>query len=289
MSEHMSDATFAKVFSWMIAGMVALTILLIVLAYAVGGEAGSRISDVVIKAADEAAMSRTMPAGEMAIGEVAALEAGDKQQVAMSGEEVYQSACVVCHGAGVAGAPKLDDAAAWEPRLAQGIEVLYEHAIGGINAMPAKGGNTSLSDEAVKAAVDYMLGRESSGDGGSEQGNSGDGGETDGQAETDTGSTDDSAAQTAQAAGTSGDTAIDLAQGEDVYNKSCAVCHAAGVAGAPKPDDPAAWEARLAQGKQTLYDHALKGFNAMPAKGGNASLSDQEVINSVEFMLVKVQ
>ena len=73
-----------------------------------------------------------------------------------SGEEVYQLACAMCHGAGLAGAPKLRDAAAWKPRIAQGQAVLHENAIKGIRAMPAKGGNPSLSDAEVSAAVDYM-------------------------------------------------------------------------------------------------------------------------------------
>ncbi len=76
---------------------------------------------------------------------------------ARSGEQVYQLACAMCHGAGLAGAPKLGDAAAWKPRIAQGLAVLHENAIKGIRAMPAKGGNPSLSDAEVSAAVDYMV------------------------------------------------------------------------------------------------------------------------------------
>ncbi len=74
-----------------------------------------------------------------------------------SGESVYKSACLACHAAGVAGAPKLGDKAAWAPRIAKGKPLLHEHALKGFNAMPAKGGNASLADGDVKAAVDYML------------------------------------------------------------------------------------------------------------------------------------
>jgi cytochrome c5 len=78
-----------------------------------------------------------------------------------SGESVYKTACSACHTAGVAGAPKTGDKAAWAPRIAQGKETLYKHAIlgfqGKMGVMPAKGGNTSLSDADVKASVDYML------------------------------------------------------------------------------------------------------------------------------------
>lgn len=76
---------------------------------------------------------------------------------AKSGEEVYNSACVACHGAGIAGAPKTGDKALWAPRIAQGMNVLYEHAIKGFKAMPAKGGQVALSDDEVKASVDYQI------------------------------------------------------------------------------------------------------------------------------------
>lgn len=76
---------------------------------------------------------------------------------AKSGEEVYNSACVACHGAGIAGAPKTGDKALWAPRIAQGVNVLYEHAIKGFKAMPAKGGQVALSDDEVKASVDYQV------------------------------------------------------------------------------------------------------------------------------------
>jgi cytochrome c5 len=73
-----------------------------------------------------------------------------------AGESIYQSACAACHTTGVLNAPKLGDRAAWQPRLAQGMATLYQHAINGIRGMPPKGGNTALSDAEVKAAVDYM-------------------------------------------------------------------------------------------------------------------------------------
>ena len=74
-----------------------------------------------------------------------------------AGKATYDSACVACHGAGVAGAPKLGDKAAWAPRIKTGKKALYAAALAGKGAMPPKGGNTALPDEAVKAAVDYLL------------------------------------------------------------------------------------------------------------------------------------
>ena len=96
----------------------------------------------------------TAPVVAMAIPAAAA-------PAAAGGESVYKAACVACHGAGIAGAPKLGDKAAWSTRTAQGKTILYDHAIRGYQGkagvMPAKGGNTALADADVKAAVDYMV------------------------------------------------------------------------------------------------------------------------------------
>ena len=73
------------------------------------------------------------------------------------GKSVYESTCIACHGIGVANAPKFGDKKAWAPHLMHGIDHLYENAIKGLNAMPPRGGNLTLSDAQVKAAVDYML------------------------------------------------------------------------------------------------------------------------------------
>ena len=90
---------------------------------------------------------------------VAAVPAPTKPatEVSGKGEAVYKQACAVCHAAGVAGAPKLNDPAVWAPRLAKGTETLYASAIKGKGAMPAKGGNPTLADADVKAAVNYMV------------------------------------------------------------------------------------------------------------------------------------
>lgn len=73
------------------------------------------------------------------------------------GESTYNSKCATCHASGVAGAPKVGDAAAWKDRIGQGKDTLYKHAINGFKAMPPKGGFGSLSDDEVKATVDYMV------------------------------------------------------------------------------------------------------------------------------------
>ncbi len=73
-----------------------------------------------------------------------------------SGEKIYNTYCVACHGTGAAGAPVKGDAAAWQPRLAQGSETLLKHAIQGVNAMPAKGTCSDCSDEEIASAVAFL-------------------------------------------------------------------------------------------------------------------------------------
>lgn len=73
------------------------------------------------------------------------------------GEATYNQACMACHMTGAAGAPIRGNADHWEARQEKGIDTLYDHAINGFQAMPAKGGQPGLSDDQVKAAVDYML------------------------------------------------------------------------------------------------------------------------------------
>ncbi len=87
--------------------------------------------------------------------------------------------------------------------------------------------------------------------------------------------------------------AADGGKGADVFKKTCAMCHQTGVAGAPKLGDKADWGPRIAQGKDTLYKHAIEGFNgqkgAMPAKGGSPSLSDDDVKAAVDFIASKAE
>lgn len=84
-------------------------------------------------------------------------EAGTAASGSDKGKAVYVRNCAACHAAGVAGAPKLGDKGAWAPRIKEGNAALHRTAIKGIRAMPPRGGNATLSDEDVKAAVDYMI------------------------------------------------------------------------------------------------------------------------------------
>jgi cytochrome c5 len=74
-----------------------------------------------------------------------------------------------------------------------------------------------------------------------------------------------------------------------VFTTACAACHATGAAGAPRGGDKAAWADRIAQGMDTLKQHALKGFRAMPAKGGRMDLSDAAVVAAMGYMVEQSQ
>ena len=111
----------------------------------------------------EALESRTAPVGKLNVvaDGSAIIESAAAQSGGTDGNTVYNTTCVACHGAGIAGAPKTGDADVWVTRIAQGMTVLVEHAINGFQGetgvMIAKGGNTALSDDEVAAAVKYMV------------------------------------------------------------------------------------------------------------------------------------
>jgi cytochrome c5 len=119
------------------------------------GDAAKAAGDATTKAADATAQAATDATAKVAD---ATAPAG-----AVDGEKVYKGLCFSCHDMGVAGAPKMGDKADWGPRIAKGADALHKSAIEGRmnitpgKIMPAKGGNPALSDDEVKAAVDYMI------------------------------------------------------------------------------------------------------------------------------------
>ncbi len=106
-----------------------------------------------------AIVERIKPVGEVCIqGDASCASAAVATGgAAKSGEEIFNSTCTGCHSTGAAGAPKVGDKAAWTPRIAAGIDKVYDHAINGLNAMPPKGMCTTCSDDEIKATVDYMV------------------------------------------------------------------------------------------------------------------------------------
>ena len=118
----------------------------------------SDTEDTTVKVVENKPVEENVqPVAEVKVAEnKTATDNNSEENSLISGEKISQVNCILCHGAGVMGAPKIGDAAQWEARIAQGKDKLIDHAIKGINMMPAKGGNAALSDEEVAAAVIWM-------------------------------------------------------------------------------------------------------------------------------------
>jgi cytochrome c5 len=157
----LSDRDFWKFFTGLIGTLAAVTVALFVVANSIGAKAKRPPATMEARAIAE----RIKPVGEVTIasGEAALNAMSSTANAAGAGESTYNSACVACHGAGIAGAPKVGDKGAWAPRIAKGTPALYTNAIKGFTGkagvMPPKGGNTALKDDDVKAAVDFMVGK----------------------------------------------------------------------------------------------------------------------------------
>lgn len=216
---------------------------------------------------EEYVAERLRPAGRVVVA-----EAKGGAQAAKSGEEVTKAVCAACHATGALNAPKIGDSAAWGKVAAQGLDKMTEHAIKGIRQMPARGGNPSLSDLEVARAIVYMANQ--SGQKLKEPAAPAEGKKD--------GAKVAAAPAAAAPAAPAGASKLD---GKAIYEKNCAACHMTGAANAPKAGDKAAWESRLKEGMDNLYEHAIKGKGAMPPKGGNASLSDAEVKAAVGYLV----
>ena len=158
----------------LLAFLIPVIGIVMIASFATGGlKVDSRSADASATAVAE----RLKPVGSVVIGEVPARAAGAQPVGATpvvqstsggtvetataggpgAGKKLYDTVCMACHAAGIAGAPKTGDKTAWKPRIATGKEALYHSAVKGKNAMPAKGGLASVPDADVKAAVDYMV------------------------------------------------------------------------------------------------------------------------------------
>jgi cytochrome c5 len=245
----------------------------------------------------QAVAARVRPVAE----EGFAFKDANAPKVLQSGQAVYNATCVACHGSGAAGAPKVGDAGGWGARIAQGYDTLVQHAVQGIRAMPAKGGNPDLDDIEVARAVVYMTNQ--SGAKFKEPEAPAAGAQAPAQANaagtSATAPATAAAPAPAQPAATPGTPPAAGAiatpavaghneAGKALFDTACTACHTAGIAGAPKIGDKAAWAPRIAQGTNTLYEHAIKGFQGkagvMPPKGGSTA-PDADVKAAVDYMV----
>jgi cytochrome c5 len=162
------DQQFFDTFTLVMGGLVAVAVAILILALFQGGDSqrDARMADPAYQAK---VLERIRPLGRVRLpgdeaeAAQAAVTVTAAQPVATvrTGAQVYNEACVACHGNGIGGAPKLGDTGAWGARIAQGLPVIQGHALEGYTGaqgyMPPKGGRLDMSDEETLGAVDYML------------------------------------------------------------------------------------------------------------------------------------
>lgn len=261
------DKVFFRNFSLVVGAIAVMMVAFYVIAQIAGTDQERAAKMRIAKVA-----KITEPVGRVtAVGdetaEAAVMETPTTDGDGHPGKGVYDGLCVNCHGlpAMAAMVPQTGDAAAWGARIEKGIDVLYENAINGFTGemgmMPGKGGDPSLSDDDVKAAVDYMVDQVGTGE---------------------------------IAATATGTTATED-MGETVYNGLCVNCHGIDALAAmiPQTGDAAAWGPRIEKGIDVLYANAINGFTGdlgmMMPRGGNPELSDDEVKAAVDYMVKRVQ
>ena len=243
--------------------------------------AGSGSFGDVAETTEAATQTRIQPVGQLKLGD--GIPVGERQ-----GDQIFNKICIQCHAADsiVPKAPKFENKGDWAPRIAQGFDTLFQHALNGFNAMPAKGGAADLTDQELKRVITYMANKA----GGTfpdpdaaapadaaASGEAASAPATEGAAPADAPKADAAKAEDKGAAAGGAD-------GKKVYEASCQACHGGAVPGVPHVGKKEDWAPRIKQGKDTLHKHAIEGFNAMPAKGGNGSLSDDEVKAAVDYM-----
>ena len=257
------DRAFFSTFVGVLGFLIVVALIFFFIAQNVsslsGGDKGGADS-----MAEQAANERIKPIGQVNTGAAAASDgAAAAPAAARSGKDIVANVCASCHTAGVAGAPKLGDKAAWAPRAEKGLDGLMQSATNGLNAMPPKGTCVDCSDEELKGAIVALLA----------------------EAGIELAGAPAAAAAAAPAPTEAAPAATAAVDGKKIYDTSCMACHAAGVAGAPKLGDKAAWAPRIAQGMDTLHQHAVNGIRAMPPKGTCMTCSDADLAAAVDYMV----
>jgi len=245
--------------------------LIVMLAHLV--TAGIRISRDDPAMSEEAIARRLKPVGEVIVADANA------PQAVRTGKEVVDAVCAACHATGALNAPKIGDKVAWGKLIKEGQDAITADAMKGVRQMPPRGGNPDLSDTEFARAVAYMANQAGANWKEPEP-------KAAPPAKPSTAAAAAPAAAPAPATAPAATAAkADTGKGKAVFDATCTVCHTAGIAGAPKAGDKAAWALRLKTGMDALYASALKGKNAMPPKGGNPSLPDEDVKAAVNYMV----
>jgi len=233
------------------------------------------------------------------VGMVEVKDASDLASL-KTGDQVFAAQCSACHATGALGAPKFGDADAWGARIKTGFDALVHSALAGKGQMPPQGGG-DFSDYEIARAVVYMTNKAGAKFAEPAAPSAAASGAAAAATTASVAPTPDpnagkpaataaptavaaAPAQVAAATATAAATVTATAAAPPLYAQTCSVCHAAGIAGAPKFGDKAAWAPRVAQGVDALTASAIKGKGAMPPKGGS-SASDAEIKAVVSYMV----
>ena len=265
-----------------LAFVIPIVVILLVSQLVTSGRLGSHESDKDV-------LSRIQAVGHVVIG-----EAGPPKGT-LAGDAVYNQVCKTCHEAGLAGAPKAGDKGAWGPRIGQGQSTVTQHAVAGFQGktgvMPPKGGNAELTDPEVARAVVFMANQAGANWKEPSPPVAAAAPSAPAPAASTTAAATPPASPATPPAGAPAPAvaAGGQADGKKIYETTCVACHGTGIAGAPKFGDKAAWSPRISEGNNTLYAHAIQGFQGkggvMPPKGGNTTLADADVKAAVDYMV----
>ncbi len=266
--------------------IIPIVVIIMLVSWVTSGSSKAPGSDSL---SPEATSLRISPVAQLVIID------SNAPKVLKTGEQVYNSACMACHAAGVAGAHKFGDKTAWAPAIATGLDAMTASVVKGKGAMPAKGGNPALDDFEITRAVVYMA--NAAGGQFAEPVAPAAAPEQAAKAAAPVAAPAPiapmataapmvaAAAPVAAAASASDEpSAAELALGQKIYNQACVACHAAGVAGSPKFGDKVAWAKYMSHGVDVSTAAVIKGVGVMPARGGLTSASDADLRAAVQYI-----
>ncbi len=296
--------------------MVIVILSLLVLALCIGGAARllggveTHENDTLMR---NALLQRIQPVGGVRTSAdelpvAAPMAVADASTAPRSGEELVGGVCAACHQAGVGGAPLLGDEEAWAERRELGLDALVASVINGKGSMPARGGS-DYTDEEIRLSVQHIAlfetdaaaAPEAAPEAVSEDAS---------EATTEPEATPEADAESAEAAAPVEDTTATTAVAEEstsapetewvvgqapanlpahvktTVDGVCSGCHIAGVAGAHKIGDTAAWEAVAEVGLEALTASVIAGKGVMPPRGGSA-LTDSEIAIAIQYLVSK--
>ncbi|NMK47218.1 c-type cytochrome [Achromobacter sp. Bel] len=294
--EHASPIKTPKqlVVTIVLSFVIPIAIIILLVNMVVSGTKVGAGSDTLT---EEAVTKRIAPVAGFALVDANA------PKVFKTGEQVFAAVCTACHTAGIAGAPKMGDNAAWAPFIKSGYDTMLNVALHGKGGMPAKGGNPTLSDYEVARAVVYMANKSGASlpepaapaeEGAKKEADAAPAAAPAPAAAAPAAAAPAVAAAPAAAAPAAAAPAAAPAApqaaavnpaGEKLYKSVCFACHATGVANAPKFGDKAAWDPYIKTGMDAMVKVAMQGKPPMPPKGGAANASEDDIRAAVQYMV----